>query len=527
MTDENMRYVLAIDLGTGGPKAALVSDKGEVIASTTEAIETILLPEGGAEQDPADWWDMSMKAAKTVIDQAGIPPDRIVCVSCDSQYSVIVPVDKDGRHLMNAVHWWDNRGARYCDEIRKGFPSIQGFGVWKLRKWVKKVGMVPLGSGVSIGHILFIKRERPEVYNKTHAFLEPVDYLTSRLTGRVTASQQTMPMTCVVSNETWSNDRYDDELLKLAGLDRDKFPELVPNKSIIGPLKEEVARELGLLPSTPVTAGLWDTHGNALGAGIATDFEPIIYIGTSLVVTFLVPYKKTSILKSMTTTPCPIESKYMLMGELGLGGKCVEFFLKNFVFNSGDDSDPLPDDAYEQFNRMAFEAPAGSGGVLFLPWLNGSLIPLPDENARGGFINLSLKTTRAHMAQAVMEGLAFQTRWALDTIHKFCGRRFDHFRFIGGGALSDTWSQVYADVLGIPIMQMDDPRNATVRGTAFVGLYTLGIRQPEEFADLVQIKHTYSPDMSNREVYDRMYPQYVKFFKRNKPFFRALNGKEG
>ena len=112
MTDENMRYVLAIDLGTGGPKAALVSDKGEVIASTTEPIETILLPEGGAEQDPDDWWNMSMKAAKTVIDQAGIPPDRIVCVSCDSQYSVIVPVDKDGRHLMNAVHWWDNRLRR-------------------------------------------------------------------------------------------------------------------------------------------------------------------------------------------------------------------------------------------------------------------------------------------------------------------------------------------------------------------------------------------------------------------------------
>lgn len=523
-TDKTTKYVLAIDLGTGGPKAALVSDKGEVISSANELVETHLLPQDGAEQDPDDWWNGSMKAAGQVIRQAGIPPEKIVAVSCDSQYSVVVPVDENGTHLMRAVHWWDNRGARYCRAVRKGFPSIQGFGVRKLRKWIKLSGLAPMGGGISLGHILFIKNERPEIYEKTRGFLEPVDYLTSRLTGRVTASQQTMPMMMVVSNEKWGTMEYNDELLKLAGLERDKFPELVKNDDIIGPLKPDVARELGLLPSTPVTTGLWDTHGNALGAGAADDFEPVIYVGSSLVFTFHLPYKKTNVFRNLTTTPCPLESKYMLMGELGLGGKCVEHYLRNIVFSEGEyGSESMPENAYQQFNDLAGEAPAGSGGTLYLPWLNGTFFPRSSSDVRGGFFNISLKTTQAHLSRAVMEGLAYQTRWARGPVEKFCGKKFDHFRFIGGGAMSDTWSQVFADVMGVPIMQIDDPRNATVRGTAFVGFHILGLRKPEELSGLVKVKKIYEPNPSNFSVYDKMFDQYREFFKKNRPIFRAIN----
>ena len=165
------RYVLVVDLGTGGAKTAIVSDTGKVIASAKEPVATHLLPDGGAEQDPHEWWDSTRKASRRVVSECGIPPDQIVAVACDSQYSVTVPVDAQGEPLMNAVHWTDTRGGRYNRQISKGFPSIEGYGLRKALKWVKLTGLAPTHSGVCcLGHILFIKNELPDIYADTENF---------------------------------------------------------------------------------------------------------------------------------------------------------------------------------------------------------------------------------------------------------------------------------------------------------------------------------------------------------------------
>ena len=139
-------------------------------------------------------------------------------------------------------------------------------------------------------------------------------------------------------------------------------------------------------------------------------------------------------------------------------------------------------------------------------------------------MNLSLKTTRSHMTRAIMEGLAYNNRWAKGAAEKFIGRPIERFRFSGGGALSDVWSQIHADVLGVPIHQVDDPINTTVRGTALLALVSLGYRSIEEIPGLIKIKQVFEPDESNRDVYDKMYVQYRELFKKNKKIFAALNG---
>ena len=141
----------------------------------------------------------------------------------------------------------------------------------------------------------------------------------------------------------------------------------------------------------------------------------------------------------------------------------------------------------------------------------------------GGFFNLSLGTTRSHMTRAIMEGLSYNNRWTRGPAEKFIGRKIARFRFSGGGALSDLWSQIHADVLGVPICQVADPVNTTVRGAAFLALVTLGHRSMEELDGLVTIKQVFEPDTSNKPVYDKMYTQYRELFKRNKPVFAALN----
>jgi xylulokinase len=524
-TSAATRYVLSIDLGSGGPKAAVVSDTGQVVASAAERVATHLLPHGGAEQNPQEWWDCAKTAAKRALRASGVAAQDIVAVGCDSQFAVIVPVDEQGEPLMNAVHWMDTRGGPYNREISKGFPSIQGYGLSKLIKWIRLTGLAPTHSGVdSLGHILYIKNERPEIYEKTHKFLEPMDFLNLRLTGEFAASQHTMTPVMVMDLRQWGSLDYSDDLLKLGGVEKEKFPRLIPNDEFIGPLLPDVADELGLAPSTQVLAGMNDTNAMAIGGGAVRDLHGIICIGTSTVMTCHVSFKKTDVSHLMTSAPSPIADRYLLFAEQGTGGKCLELFLGSMVY--ADDAfatGPLPEDVYDRVDRIAASVPAGSDGLLFLPWLNGTLTPEENPTARGGFFNLSLSSTRSHMARAIMEGIAFNNRWTQGPAEKFTGRKFDHFRFAGGGALSDVWAQIHADVLGVPVHQLADPTHAAVRGPAFLALDKLGIRSLERLADLVQIKRVYEPDASNRAVYDRMYGGFRAVFESNKKVFAALN----
>jgi xylulokinase len=519
------RYVLALDLGSGGPKAAIVSDDGQVIASADEKTATYLLPGGGAEQDPEEWWTGIQKAARKTIRDAGVPADKIVAVACDSQWSVVVPVDEHGEPLMKAVHWLDHRGGPYNRKIAAGFPSIQGYGLAKLLKWIRLSGFAPTHSGVdSLGHVLFIKNERPEIYAKTHKFLEPMDYLVSRLTGKITATQKTMAPFMIVDNRQWGSCEYSDALLNLAGVEKEKFPQLLPNDGIVGSLQPAVAKELGLQSSTRVVTGISDSNASIIGSGAVQDFESIIYIGTSQYMTCHLPFKKTDIGSFMATIPSPFKSRYYLFGEQLTGGQCVEFYLNNLIYcDDKFDTGSQPEDCYERFDAVASQAPAGSGGVIFLPWLNGSGVPQENANARGGFFNLSLKTMRKHLTRAVMEGLAFNNRWTKGPAEKFIGRPIDLFRFSGGGALSEVFAQIHADVLNVPIHQVDDPLNTTVRGAALLALVILGYRSLEELPGLVRIKKVFEPDPSNREIYDTMYTQYRQLFNKNKKVFAALN----
>ena len=519
------KYVLAIDLGSGSYKAAIVADTGNVVASAEERITTHLLPGGGAEQDPDEWWNGAKTAAKRVIAESDVSPQDIVAVGCDSQWSVVIPVDENAEPLMNAVHWLDTRGGKHNRKIAGGFPHVQGYNLFKLMKWVKLAGMAPTHSGVdSLGHVLFIKNERPDIYARTHKFLEPMDYLTSRLTGKITATQKTMSIFMIMDIRQWGAQRYNDALLKLAGVEKEKFPELIPNDGVVGPLDPSVAEELGLLPSTRVIAGIGDSNASAIGSGAVGDFEAIVYIGTSYYMNCHVPFKKTDIRHMMGSLPSPFPSTYMLFAEQGTGGRCVEHFLKHIVYPDDEyNTGPRPDDAYQRFNAIASRVPAGSGGVIFLPWLNGSIAPSEHPHARGGFMNLSLKTSRSHMTRAIMEGLAFNNRWTRDAAEKFVGRSFERLRFSGGGALSDVWAQIHADILGIPIYQVDDPVNTTVRGTALLALVSLGHRSLDDIPGIIKIKHVFEPDETNQPIYDKMYSQYRQLFGKNKKIFAALN----
>jgi xylulokinase len=520
------KYVLALDLGSTGLKAAIVSDMGDVVARAYEPNETIILPDGGGEQDAREWWTMTLKASKKVIADSDVKPEHIVGICCDSQYSLIVPVNEHAEPLMNAISWRDMRGGKHNRKMMKGFPRVQGMSVRKLIKFIRFTGVAPTNVGAdSLAHMLVIKNELPEIYQKTCKFLEPMDYLTSRFTGRISASQHTTTMMMLTSNRRWGERKYCDPLLQLSGLDPDKMPELLPSDGIVGHLDSSVARELGLSSETRVISGMLDNQAAIAGAGIIGFKQGLQLVSTTLSINGYIDSKKTDILNSIASMPACMEDKYMLLCEQGLGGKCLEFFLKNIVCH--DDNlklGEMPEDSFERLNDMAAEAPPGSGNVLFLPWLGGSFAPSENKNARGGFFNLSLDSNRCHLTRSVMEGVAFNSRAALGTVEKFMGTEFTSLRFAGGGALSDIWAQIYADILQIPIQQMADPVQVTCRGAGLIGLVRLGHLPLEEIPKRVKIKQTFNPIEANLPVYDKLFQQFKAVFKNNQAVFNSLNG---
>ncbi len=229
------RYVLAIDLGSGGPKVGLVGQDGTLVAAAYARTPILLLPNGGAEQDPHAWWRAVVTAVREVLTTAAVAPSAIAAVACTSQWAVTVPIDVNGEPTMNAVHWLDTRGGRYNRQITGGFPSLQGYNLFKLYKWMRTAGLPPTHSGVdALGHILFIQHERPEVYARTDKFLEPMDYLNLRLTGRCVGSQITVLPMLLTNNRKGECLEYDPWLLAAAGVDRAKLPDLLPADGILG-----------------------------------------------------------------------------------------------------------------------------------------------------------------------------------------------------------------------------------------------------------------------------------------------------
>jgi xylulokinase len=518
------RYVLAVDLGTGSLKAVLVSNRARVLASAQRPIRTIEAPRGGAEQDPAEWWTALVGAARETIAAAGVPVASIVAIKCATQWAVTTPVDGDGNALGNAISWMDTRGGRYTRDLVGGPVRAGGYDLFKLWRWIRLSGGCPVRSGVDgLGHVLYLKNERPEIYAATRAFLEPMDYLNLRLTGRCAASFGTIFPYWLTDNRDPRRIDYHPTLLRLAGIGRDKLPELLPVDAVLGPLLPEVAEDLGLPPSTKVLMGVCDGHAATVGAGAVDDYEGYFYIGTSSWLSCHVPFKKTDLSHFLLSMPAAVPGRYMVAAEQGTAGRCLDFLVDRILFPRDDGAGAGPD-AYAVLEREAGAVAPGCDGLIFTPWLGGVLVPEHDPHTRSAFFNQTMRITRGHYARAVMEGVAFNLRWLRGYVERFVGRPFPHLRFVGGAALSATWCQILADVLGCPVWKVANPRHATAVGAALAALAALGEIDLAAAGRGIEVEEVYQPNPATRRLYDEAFEHFLELYKRTKPVYEKLNG---
>ncbi|MCU1358141.1 MAG: xylulose kinase [Acidimicrobiales bacterium] len=508
-------HVLAIDLGTGGPKAALVTTEGRIAAHEFEPTPLELLGGGGAEQDPDGWWAAITTAVRRLLAGGHVPVDDIVAVAVTSQWSGTVAVDAAGTHLYPAVIWMDSRGAPYVHELVTGKVNVAGYDARRLQHWISRTGGIPSHSGKDpIAHILWLRNERPEIYAAAHAFLEPCDYLNARITGRQVASFDSIVAHWLTDNRDLTNVRYDPQLLAWCGLSESQFPELVPSATVVGTVLAGVAEEWGISPSTKVVTATGDVHSAVVGSGALGNYEGHLYMGTSSWLSCHLPKKKTDLFHNQAALPSAVPGRYFLANEHEVGGGAL-IWLR-------DQAGMIRD--VDEANDLALQSVPGSHGAIFTPWLNGERTPVDDHSIRGGWNNVSLTTNRADLVRSVFEGVAYNSRWLLETVENFVKRPLDGFNFIGGGARSDLWCQMHADVCDRVVRQVAEPQHANTRGAAFVAWLALGRQTLDDLNKAITIEREFQPEPEARAVYAPLYQEFLKLYKAHKPIHARLNG---
>ncbi len=519
-------HVLAVDLGTGGPKVALVSTAGTVVASTQSSTELLLLPGGGAEQDPEAWWTEIVRGARTVLAESAVDASSVVAVSVSTQWMGTVPVGANGRHLANAIIWMDSRGAPYSQRIAGGGLEVPGTGynARRLQRWLSITGGVPSRTGKDpVGHIAYLRNERPEIYEAATCFLEPMDYLNLRLTGIAAASWDTVVGYWCTDNRDLRDVRYVEQLVHWAQIDAAKLPELRPTGTVLGPLTAEAAAELGLSTTVQVVMGSGDTASAAVGSGAVRDLDAHLYIGTSSWLSCHVPFKRTDILRNVTSLPSGIPGRYWSATEQDVAGKAMSWLIEQMLWADDEVGGAPPPDALERVNQLAARAPAGAGGLFFMPWLNGERTPVDDRWIRGGWLNASLHTDRAALVRSVFEGVALNSRWMLQAVERFVRQDLEQISFVGGGAQSELWCQIHADVLGRTIVQVEDPVMANVRGAGMMAAVALGHLTWDDVASRTAVRATYEPNRQNAATYNLLFDSFTKTYKGTKRMYAGLN----
>ncbi len=510
MSAPHKDVVLAIDLGSGGPKVGYATVDGHVLWWEYHRGDTI---GGAAAQDPNEWWDVIIGYARNGLREAQIDPNRVVGISVTGQWSSTVPVDETGRPVSDCLMWCDTHGATHAQK-RFGGP-VAGYNPAVLATWLRRSGGVPKPTGADpISHMLHLSNDRPDLAGKSRWFLEPVDQLTMRFTGVASASPMSMTGAWLTDNRDLSRIDYDPVLVERAGIDPSKLPPLVQSGSVVGMILPDVARAIGIPESVKVITGAPDLQNAAVASGCVEPLQAHMGMGTSAWVSCPVTFKKTNVITQIASVPGIGDGNYLIANNQDNAGRALEWYRQAVC----------PDMSYRDLEAEAASSPAGANSVIFTPWLNGERSPVDDRYARGGFHNLSLDATRADMTRAVLEGVAMNMKWLLQSAERFAGAKFDTIRLMGGCAQIDLWCQILADVCDRRLERIEQPLVAGLRGAAiYFGLVEGSISRADVHG-LIPIDTVFTPNPDHRAIYDRLFAHFPGLHSRNKRMFQALNG---
>ena len=534
-------HAIGIDVGSTNLKLVLVDETGQIHASTSRPLTT--RHEGAAvTQDAEQIWIGVRDAIQEITDAQ---PDRsrsIATIGVCSQYSSIVGVDAQGAVTSQLLMYLDHRGDDLCWSVMERHD--QAFEVF-----VERHGIPPIGGGLSLAHLLHLQTEQPLIHEQTATYLEVMDFINLRLTGRAVATQCTMFASQLCDNRVVGTTEYDSDLVAMAGVDPNKLPVLIGVDDIVGQVPADLAERLGLPSTVSVRAGMNDTQAGAFATGVLQVREQVsasgvnsavsnsavpnsavpnsgrqcgLMIGTTAVLVDSLDGHRVDLDHEVLAMPAPVPGRHVVMAENGISGAAVEHTL-NLLRPQGGGADSETPGRQGQFDELEWaltQSQPGSDGLLFLPWLAGSMSPRAETAQRGGFIGLSLSTTRESMLRSVIEGTAHNLRWLLPAVEGLTRTTCEEIVFGGGAARSAGWAQVLADVLNRRVCVLADPALAVAPAVAMVALFRSQGEDPTEVR--LDQAASYTPRSEYHEMYERSQIQFQAAFTNHLSICEAL-----
>jgi xylulokinase len=494
-----MPYLLGIDIGTSGTKTLICNEKGKVLA-TAMAEHPISSPKPGwSEQNPFDWWKATIAATRAVRKKAGIKPSDIAGIGLSGQMHGSVFLGDGPKPLRPALLWNDQRTAKQCAEIESAAGG---------RAALIELVANPALTGFTAPKILWVRENEPKVYEKTKHILLPKDYIRYRLSGEYATEVSDASGTLLldVVHRRWS-----DRLLELLQIDKSLLPSVHESQVVTGTLTPEAAQELGLSPGVPIVGGGGDQAAGAVGNGICSPGIVSATLGTSGVV-FAHSEQPTRDSLGRVHTMChAVEGKWCVFGCMLSAGGSFQWFRNNLGAAEIAEAKKKKVDPYTLLIKQAQSAPPGCEGLQFLPYLTGERCPYPDPNARGGWIGLTARTTRPMLVRALLEGVTFGMRDAL-SIMQDMQIPITQIRASGGGARSDFWLQLQADIYKKPIVTTNAAEGPAY-GVALLAGVGAGIwSNVEQAACCIRQTKQVKPTKRMIELYDGQYGIYHKLY---------------
>ena len=496
-------------MGTTSIKVAIIDEQARVLGMSSSSYRLITPNQDYAQIDTEDMWRAYLKCIRLLQEGKNIDMSRVAGISISSLCPGLAALGENGEVLTDPIIYSDRRSTEEAEMI------LEAVGREKLFEITANTAMAGAMSGTSM---LWIKRNLPEVYEKTKYFGHVNTLLAQRMSGNFAIDYSNASYTDLF--ETTGGFQWSEVLCEKIGIDMEKLPPLHASTDVVGGLIHPDLIRMGIPRDTPVIIGGGDTACATLAAGVTKAGQVCESVGTTNVLTICVDQTKFD--KGCINRCHVVEGTWIYQGALSHTGASYQWFRDNFCQDLVDRAVGTDKTAFQFMNEEADMAEPGSGGLVFLPYMLGERSPIWDPYARGVFFGISLQTTRKEMNRAVMEGCGYGLRQLSEIAERVTGREIKEFTSIGGGAKSETWAQIKADITGKDIKILDMNDMAPIGAALLAGVGAGIFKDVYEAADKVE-KKVYKVIRSSRahdDIYNKRYQVYIQLYPQIKELYK-------
>jgi xylulokinase len=505
-----MKCLIGIDIGTTGTKTALFDIEGNLLADAYQESKLYYPQPGWVEQNPQDFYQTTCDTIKEVIVKSGIDASAIAAICIDGQMAGIMGIDDDWKAVTHYDSWLDSRCKKYVEYIKGSYED-------------RVMSLSGLPSTVAhCAKMLWWKNERPEVFIAIKKFIQPAAFVAGRLAG-LKAKDAFIDYTYMHFSGLYDseNNKWSEELCQNFDIPMEKLPEIVEPWKVIGEVTNAAAKDCGLKPGTAIVAGVGDQAAGFLGAGLVEPGMVVDVAGTASVFACCVDSFRPDVkYKTLLFPKAASKGLYFPHAYIAGGGLCLRWFRDGFIEPEKERLDGI----YEELNEEILNIPPGSDSLMFIPHLGGRNYPYNSE-VRGTWAGFGWGHNRKHFYKSMLEALAYEYYYYLK-IEKslFPEVEFKEVRAIGGGAKSQIFNQIKADVLGIPYVQLTRDEVGGL-GSAIIAGYGVGIFDDMESTAkrFIATKNRIEPNMERHAYYKQFAELYIDMFEMMNPLYDRLS----